>query len=190
MNAMPVAGTEDVGPQSWATGSDGFVALDACHARMLANAQALEDLVATLERDGATPAARDAAAAIADFFASTARRHHDDEELHVFPALLGSAQPELVQAVQRLHQDHGWLEADWAELSPHVLAIAQGYGHCDMDTLRQGVEVFVALLRDHIALEESLIYPQARERLGQSGRRAMGREMAARRRAQHSAATR
>jgi len=45
------------------------------------------------------------------------------------------------------------------------------------------VSVFSALLRDHIALEESLIYPQARERLQGRQRRDMGREMAARRRA-------
>ena len=190
MNAMPVAPTGDPWPQPRATREDGFVALDACHLRMLAAADALEELVATLDRDGVTPAARASAAAIADFYSTTARRHHEDEERHVFPALLAGPEANLVHAVQRLQQDHGWLEENWMELGPHVEAIANGYGGYDMDTLRQGVEVFAALQRDHIALEESLVYPEARTQLGQAGRREMGREMAARRRAERSSSGR
>ena len=57
----------------------------------------------------------------------------------------------------------------------------------DLDTLREGVEIFAALSRDHIALEESIIYPEARTRLLASERQEMGREMAARKRAQRQA---
>ena len=186
MNAMPVAPTGGLWSQPQAAKEDGFVALDACHLRMLAAADGLEELVVTLDRDGVTPAARASAAALADFYATTARRHHEDEERHVFPALLAGTDADIVQAVLRLQQDHGWLAENWMELSPHVEAIANGYGGYDMDTLRQGVEVFAALQRDHIALEESLVYPEARAQLGQAGRREMGREMAARRRAERS----
>jgi len=45
-----------------------------------------------------------------------------------------------------------------------------------------GFEIFSALCREHIALEESLIYPQARARMAACERQAMNREMAQRRR--------
>jgi hemerythrin-like domain-containing protein len=182
MSALPASKKADLWPEADAERRDGFTALDACHRRMLAVTATLERLVARIDRDGAGTDERAAAGAIADFFATTVRQHHEDEERHVFPPLLDSSDAGVVQAVLRLQQDHGWLEEDWLELEPHVQALATGYGNCDMDTLRNGVEVFAALLRDHIALEEALIYPDARARLGEAGRGAMGREMAARRR--------
>jgi len=43
--------------------------------------------------------------------------------------------------------------------------MAQGYSWYDIDTLGHAVGVFATLYREHIALEESLIYPQARQQL-------------------------
>ncbi|WP_428422138.1 hemerythrin domain-containing protein [Methylibium sp.] len=183
MNPMPDALTKTARPAPRSAPEDGFAVLDACHRSTLTVVGALEELVATIDRDGITPAAQVSAAAIANFLSTTARAHHEDEELHVFPALLGSADAELVQTVLRLQQDHGWLEEDWLELEPHVQAIATGYGCCDLDTLRLGTTVFAALYRDHIDLEESIAYPQARAQISPAVRQEMGREMAARRRA-------
>jgi hemerythrin-like domain-containing protein len=163
--------------------SDGFEALDACHREMLVKADQLCALVEHLEQQGLDPGARASAADIARFFATTAREHHEDEERHVFPPLAQSHDPEVVQAVLRLQQDHGWLEEDWFELSPHVQAVAWGYNGYDLDVLREGSAIYAALLRDHVALEESFIYPQARAAIPPSQRRDMGREMAARHRA-------
>ena len=83
-------------------------------------------------------------------------------------------------------EDHGWLEEDWFELSPHVQAVAWGYNGYDIDVLREGATIFAALLRDHVALEESFIYPQAREAMPPAQRREMGREMAERHRAERT----
>jgi hemerythrin-like domain-containing protein len=184
MTAVPVA---SMWPSSRDAREDGFVVLDACHRRMLAAVGALEELVAAIERGYPSDADRAHASSIAEFFSTTARRHHEDEERHVFPALLAGTDEAGRDAALRLQQDHGWIEEDWLELEPHVQAIATGYGHCDADVLRQGVAVFAALLREHIALEESLAYPQARSQLGAAGRRTMGREMAARRSAERAA---
>jgi hemerythrin-like domain-containing protein len=189
MNAMPADSKARSVARSRAAKRDGFVALDACHKQMLEACARLEDLVATIDRSGVTPPERAAASALAEFYSATARPHHEDEERHVFPPLLASPDAALVQVVLRLQQDHGWLEEDWMELEPHVQAIATGYGNCDMDLLRQGVEVFAALYRDHIALEESIAYPQARAGIGAAARREMGREMAARRRAARTSAS-
>lgn len=68
------------------------------------------------------------------------------------------------------------------ELAPQFESIAAGYNWFNLDQLRLAVPVFQALYQDHIALEESLIYPEARARIGRWELQGMGREMAQRRR--------
>jgi hemerythrin-like domain-containing protein len=162
---------------------DGFDVLDACHRQTLFTLGKLAALVTRLQNHGADEEARSMAREIVEHFSNTARAHHEDEERHVFPALLASNDAAVVQAVRRLQQDHGWLEEDWRALYSQLDAIAGGQVWSDLDTLRECVEVFIALSHDHIALEESLIYPQARARVGAGERREIGREMAARRKA-------
>lgn len=163
-----------------------FAVLDACHRRVLARIAELSALVAAIEAGEITPAMRASAAAIAQFLGEDARRHHEDEELHVFPPLLASDDAGLVQNVLRLRQDHGWLEQDWLELAPHVQALATGYGTCDIDELRQGTAILADLYREHIELEESIVYPAARARIGTAAQSEMTREMIGRRRAERA----
>lgn len=160
---------------------DGFVALDAVHQRFLEAVDELEKLVQSLESEGATPPAQARAMAIVSTL-SQAAQHHEDEERHVFPALLSSADQMVSDVVRRLIQDHGWLEENWLEIGPHLKAVASGYGTWDIDTLRAGVPIYGALLREHVALEESMAYPQARSQITAEGRESMGRAMAARHR--------
>ena len=75
------------------------------------------------------------------------------------------------------------MDVDWRELSPALAAVAAGQGGYDVAALREGVEIFTALTHDHISLEESCIYPQARERFGSAELQQAVREMAERRRA-------
>ena len=130
----------------------------------------LAALVARLTRGDADTEARAMAREIVEFFSTTARRHHEDEETHVFPSLLDSGDPQLVQAVLRLQQDHHWLAVDWLELSAPLNAVANGQS-VDLDQLREMAQVFIALSHDHIGLEESCIYPEARARLQQRKQR-------------------
>jgi iron-sulfur cluster repair protein YtfE (RIC family) len=168
---------------------DGFDVLDACHHQTVLTLGKLAALVSHLANSGPDADARAMAGEIASFFSATARQHHQDEEQHVFPKLLASSNADIVQAVLRLQQDHAWLEEDWLELAPQVDAVACGQAWYDLDSMHEGVEIFAALSRDHIALEESLIYPEARSRLLAGERLEMGREMAARKRAQKQAAS-
>jgi len=169
--------------QAHAPVDDAFDVLDACHREMVVALDKMSALIARIETAGTDAQAQSMASELLAFFSTTVRQHHEDEERHVFPRMATDSDAETVQAVLRLQQDHDWLEEDWMELSPHLAAIAAGQSWWEIDSLRNGVSVFSALLRDHIALEESLIYPQARERLQGRQRRDMGREMAARRRA-------
>ena len=118
----------------------------------------IDDLAVRGIDDGVRKLARD----LCRFFDETARPHHAAEEEFVFPDLLGSDDPSLVQHVKRLQEDHGWLEEDWLELSPHLQAVANGQSWYDIDVLRSAVPTFTQLYRDHIALEETVVYPASR----------------------------
>ncbi len=139
--------------------------LDQTHREMLQTLVALKSLVTRLDEQGIDEVARAQAKQICGFFSGIARQHHADEETLVFPALMRLADDVLTQHVLRLQQDHGWLEEDWLELAPQLQAVAEGYSWYEPETLRAGVDVFVALYHDHIALEESVIYPEARRQL-------------------------
>jgi len=160
-----------------------FEVLDACHRQTILMLERLSALVDGLDKGGPDREARGVAEEIIRFFSQTARQHHEDEERHVFPQLEDSDDPDIVQAVLRLKQDHHWMDVDWRELSPAIAAAAGGRGGYDLEALREGVEIFLALSHEHIALEESCIYPQARVRFDSAALKQMGREMAERRRA-------
>ncbi len=166
---------------------DGFDVLDSCHRQTVFALGKLAALVTRLARaHGADAEARQLAGEILEHFSKTVRDHHQDEERHLFPTMALSGDPEIVQAVLRLQQDHDWLEENWMELAPQIDAVACGQSWYDVDVLRECAEVFSALSLDHVALEESCIYPRARSLLRGRGRIEMGREMAARRRAQRA----
>ena len=54
------------------------------------------------------------------------------------------------------------IEEDWLELAPQLRAIASGNNWIDSAEFQHNVEIFLALARGHIELEEKMIYPQAR----------------------------
>jgi hemerythrin-like domain-containing protein len=139
-----------------------FEALDRAHLAALVMLQDFERLLLRLDNEGADEVAADSAKAIMAFFNGPGAQHHADEEKHVFPMLLAGPDASLVQHVRRLQQDHGWIEEDWRELKPQVEAIAAGYNWYDLPMLRAALPIFTALYQDHIALEESLIYPAAK----------------------------
>lgn len=159
-----------------------FDALDACHREMVNHLQLLDRLIHHLDRHGVDDEARRLAVAVMRFFNDTAQAHHAEEERKVFPPLLNGTDSAMIQHVRRLQQDHGWLEEDWRELALQLSAVAEGYSWYSIDSLREGAEVFTALYHDHIALEESLVYPEAR-RLVQAEFDGIGRRLAEQRRA-------
>jgi hemerythrin-like domain-containing protein len=144
---------------------DSFEALDQTHRQVMQQLAQLQWLVDHLSANGIDAQAREIARQIIEFFSSTARLHHQEEERAVFPPLLGSDDVELVQHVRRLQQDHGWLEEDWLELSAQLESVAGGYSWYDADILRHEAQVFSLLYHEHIALEETVVYPEAKRRL-------------------------
>lgn len=160
-----------------------FEVLDLCHQQTVRALRQLGELLTHVQANGVDSRAQGTAQAVFEFFSRAAREHHLDEEKHIFPALLESGDEYLVQQVLRLLQDHGWIEEDWLELAPHIEAIGAGYNWYNIDIMAHAIPVFQALYLDHIALEESLIYPHAKARMAARVMLDMGREMASRRRA-------
>lgn len=142
-----------------------FKALDACHQQIHEHLTELIDLLGRLDTDSDSPHCRQKAKTIETFFSEVSRAHHAEEEKDIFPPLLASDNAELVHAVRTLQQDHGWIEQNWLELAPMLRALALGEDWADMTELKHNAEVFVNLCHDHIVLEESLIYPEAKARL-------------------------
>lgn len=158
-----------------------FEFLDATHIRVSQHLMVLRQLVDRIATDGLDHASQERAKEVLDFFGNDARQHHLDEEKHVFPSLLASADTNVVHAAKRLTQDHGWLEQTWLAIEPSISAAADGNTWFDVTELNHALDVFEALYQEHIELEESLAYPEARKRLADVNTDGMGREMAARR---------
>ena len=135
--------------------------LDQMHRRILQSLTELQQLIDRIQREGADAAVRNEARALRAFFNDHARQHHANEESDVFPALLDSGDADLVGHVRRLQQDHGWLDVDWYEIDPMLDAFAEGIG-ADLEALRVAVQVYADLYRDHISIEETVVYPRAR----------------------------
>ncbi len=165
-----------------------FDVLDTCHQQVVITLQKLSELIEHIEAHGVDGQAQAWARDICLFFMNTAREHHLDEERHIFPTMLNSGDASLMEAAMRLQQDHGWIEEDWLELAPQIESIAAGYNWFNLEQLRLAVPVFQALYQDHMALEESLAYPEAKARIATWDLQGMGREMASRRRQKNSLA--
>ena len=148
--------------RSFAAPLPDFETLDHAHQSALRMLESFNLLLVQLQDEGLGGPARASAQQILAFFNGPGRHHHDDEEERVFPHLLASNDSELVAQVKCLQQDHHWLEEDWRELAPHVKAVAEGYNGYDLPMLTVALPVFDALYRDHIALEETRVYPAAK----------------------------
>jgi hemerythrin-like domain-containing protein len=163
--------------------TDAFVVFDVCHRDILVHLDELIELTSRQPVD-LDEQARVQAREVIAFFAGPAREHNYDEELHVFPTLMQCDDQEVKNAAETLCEDHAWIELYWLDIEPQLAALADPTSTFDRRTLRTAVEVFERLMRDHIALEESLLYPQLRGRLKSTVVRSISREMAARRDAQ------
>lgn len=160
-----------------------FDLLQACHEKVLRMSDLLERLVAHVEARGADANARSAAADVLRYFDLAAPKHHEDEELHVFPALLAQGDARQCEAVARLQEEHQRFERDWARLRT-VLQAWQGGAAATVadEEVRRLAADFAAMNRAHVELEETLTYPAARSLLDARALARMGAEMQARRR--------
>lgn len=158
-----------------------FEMLSACHDRVRRSLRLLQRLGPHLQQHGNDPAARDAAADVLRYFDRAAPHHHEDEERHVFPALLPGAEPRLAEAIRQLLADHRAMEGLWAQLRRVLQAVADArQGPFDAEAT-QLVQRFLAIYEEHLRVEDEWVYPAAVSRLEPAALRAMGEDMAQRR---------
>ena len=153
-----------------------FEMLGACHERVQRTLNLLQRLADHLPTHGADESARQAARDVMRYFDIAGPAHHEDEERHVFPALLALREPALSARVTRLQAEHRQMASDWAALRLELQRIADAG-----DPTPPRWKPFAARYRAHIAAEESLAYPAVRRALDGAAQAAMGREMAQRR---------
>ncbi|MGB3066911.1 MAG: hemerythrin domain-containing protein [Ottowia sp.] len=161
-----------------------FEMLEACHERVQRSLGLLERLLAHIDANGHDASSRSAAADVLRYFDIAAPHHHEDEERHVFPALAGSQDDRIHEAVARLKSDHARMDFLWARLRRVLLAWRDDQP-APLPTAadRALVRDFALCYADHIPLEETLVYPAARALFDAGRLTAIGEEMASRRRA-------
>jgi hemerythrin-like domain-containing protein len=160
-----------------------FEMLEACHERVQRSLGLLQRLMDHIDGKGHDAQSRAAAADVLRYFDIAAPLHHEDEELHVFPALAGSSDARLVDAVATLQRDHERMAALWARLRLALVQWRDGAAAPAIDgETRELAREFIGQYDAHIATEEGLVYPAAMGRFDAAGLARIGAEMQSRRR--------
>ncbi len=157
----------------------------ACHQRVQRMTRLLARLAPHLAQHGPDAQAREAAASVRRYFDEAAPRHHDDEEIDLFPLLRAraaergdAAATRLREAMHSLEHEHLSLGALWRELRAALVQIEAGRATA-LDP--EQVERFADGYAAHIALEEGVVAPALRAWLSPADLQAIGRAMAKRR---------
>ena len=130
-----------------------------CHERLLDKLALLRRLQSHLTRKEPDKQAREAAVNILRYFDLAAPLHHQDEELHIFPAVKKVADHQMQQLLRRLLADHRTFRRLWRDLRSRLRELATTQNPV---LLPLGlVTAFCDLHVQHIQLEESIVFPAA-----------------------------
>ena len=161
-----------------------FEMLDACHERVERMLRLLGKLREHVKTHGADEQARQAARDVMRYFDQAGPHHHEDEERHVFPALLAQRDPAVVAVVIRLKQDHQEMGVMWAQVRASLSELVEAAGG-DWPGFSaeeaQRFDAYDALYRRHLVDENGVVYPAARAVIRGEALQAMGAEMMGRR---------
>lgn len=161
-----------------------FDMLRACHDRVRRMLDLLGKLQAHVVLHGVDDQAAQAAQDVMRYFDLAAPLHHQDEELHIFPAAHRSGDPDAIAAVKRLGVEHQTMEAEWRGLRLELQALLSEAPSTSLPPAwhtDQLVRSFCAQYVEHIRVEEQIVYPCVENSLKPQDAEHMGREMAARR---------
>lgn len=161
-----------------------FEMLEACHDRVERTLTLLQRLVTHIDSKGHDASSRSAATDVMRYFDLAAPHHHLDEEKHVFPPVTASGRSDLVDSVKILLQDHEDLHRQWADLRPVLQAWSNPMlesGPVSAHT-HQAVKTYCERYAQHKLLEDSVVYPEARQLIASADDlQVMGTEMKTRR---------
>ena len=152
--------------------------LVACHERIEDRCHLLHRLFDHLANNAQDDQARQAAASLLRYFDTAGEHHHQDEEQDLFPRLLAADARRAGKLVALLRSDHAVMRTLWTQLRPPLLELADGR---PARLERSLVDRFTMLYREHIAVEESQLFPLACEILDDEAIAVIGASMARRR---------
>lgn len=159
--------------------------LGACHERVERMLRLIIRMQEHLQAKGLDEQVRQAARDVMRYFDLAAPLHHEDEERHVFPPLMLSADAEVKALVLRLIQDHRQMEVAWQGARAVLLALADHDRSLRFEELNVWQKValndFARLYRQHLDDEDRIAYPVAQGLLSPEALGAMGADMMARR---------
>ena len=121
------------------------------------------------------------------YFHQAAPKHTKDEEESLFPRLRQIHNPEVESALstlEALEDDHRRADALHAEVHRLGLQCLKN-GHLptrEADRFRQAVSDLAFIYREHIRIEDNVVFPAAQRALSRSQKSAIANEMALRRR--------
>ncbi len=177
----PAAAKDSLLPAIPSISDEPLEMLEACHGRVRAFTETLRKLVPHLAKNGADAEAAQAASNILRYFDLAAPKHHQDEEVDLFPLLLATAPEDtaLAAAINQLRAEHLQMGHLWLQLRELLLLVSEGRM---ADLARDNLaECFADFYQQHAASEEAGVFAAAQHLLSPSQRELLGRSMAARR---------
>lgn len=158
-----------------------FEMLLACHDRVDRMLTLLAKLRAHLLEFGADEQARQAARDVMRYFDKAGPQHHRDEELHVFPTLIGSQDVEMIHLVARLQVEHQEMAARWT-IARSLLEEVESGMRTRFNAADDGIlEAFATLYKEHMRAEEKVAFPKASAEMDPERLKAMSKDMMSRR---------
>ncbi|WP_372661726.1 hemerythrin domain-containing protein [Hydrogenophaga sp.] len=161
-----------------------FEMLAACHERVERMLTLIVKLQQHLQQKGFDDSAAQAARDVMRYFDLAAPLHHEDEERHVFPALMAGPDASIKALVLRLIQDHRQMGVAWvgAKAVLQVVADASPASWRPLTAWQSAaLNGFAGLYRQHLDDEDQLVYPAAQVQLTETALAAMGEDMMQRR---------
>lgn len=157
----------------------------ACHDRVRRMASLLERLHEHMREKGADDAAQVTATSIRRYFDEAAPRHHEDEEVDLFPLLrrllpqkAPADEAAVIGALDRLQAEHVELGKLWQQVRAVLLAIEAGRPVAlDADLVQR----FASGYRRHCEVEDTVVADALKRCLGGIDLDALGQSMAERR---------
>jgi hemerythrin-like domain-containing protein len=138
--------------------------LDDTHRDVVLHLERLKVLAASLVATPASEATHAQARELIDFFTGPSRQHNYDEERFAFPSLLAGSDAATHRVIERLREEHAWIELQWLDIETQLAAFVEGAVPRDAQALRRAVDDFAMLMHQHMELEESTIYVELRAR--------------------------
>lgn len=169
------------------TFSDPVGFLSDCHRR-------IEMFLASLEAVGNVidqPVTSEASQALEKalrYFRESAPKHNADEEESLFPRMRRVHSAEIQPAVEKLdalEKEHRWAEPlhEAIERIGRRFLAEERLQAREVEEFRRAVSALTRMYREHIRVEEEVVFPAAAEALADKDQAAIGNEMAARRKA-------